>query len=139
MQIRKEKGLNSYHQVEPALLWYINTTGWRRRLALACFMCNTAFDRELDISGSCCDVCLYQTNGEDLNNAGDEIPTFKLYGITGYLSLCYLTTKEFKLQQVKLEQKKARKKALLDKAAKATTQDQQESCYKTLEDFAHRK
>ncbi len=108
-------------------------------MALACFICSTALDRELDISSSCCNVCLYRTNAEDLNNAEDKIPTFKLHGVTGYLSLCYLTTERYKLQQVQLEQEKTRKQVLLNKATKATTQEQQESCYKTLEDLAHRK
>ncbi len=86
-------------------------------------MRSTAFDREFDNNSSCCDVYLYRTNTEDLNNAGDEISTFKLHSITEYLSLCYLTTKEYKLQQVKLEQEKAQKQALLDEAVKTTTRE----------------
>lgn len=68
-----------------------------------------AFDRELDINSFYYDICLYQTNTKDLNNAGNKISTFKLHGIMRYLSLCYLTIKEYKLQQVKLEQQKAQK------------------------------
>ncbi len=98
--------MNSYYQVEPALLWYIITTGCCRQLAIACVMYNMAFDRKLDINSSYCDVYLYRTNTKDLNNVGDEISIFKLYGIMGYLSLYYLTTKEYELQQVKLEQEK---------------------------------
>lgn len=99
MQIYKEKMLSSYYQVEPAFLQYINTTKYCRRLVLACFMYSILFDREFDTSaGSYCDIYLYQTNAEDLNNARDEIPTFKLHGIIGSLSLCYLITKEYKLQ-----------------------------------------
>lgn len=43
------------------------------------------------------------------------------------------------LQEVKLEQDKAWKQALLDKAVKAITQEQQKFYYKTLEDFSHQK
>lgn len=83
----EKKSLNSYHQVEPAFLWYINIIGCYRQLALAYFIYSITFDREFDMSSSCYDVCLYRTNTKDQNNAGDEILTFKLYGITGYLSL----------------------------------------------------
>ncbi len=103
MQIRKKKGLNAYHQVDPALLWYINTTGCRRRLALACFICKTAFERHLDDNNFCCDIYLYKTNAKNLDNARDKIFSFKLYGITGYMSLCYHLTEEFKQEQVRLE------------------------------------
>ncbi len=139
MQIRKDKGLNVYHQVDPALLWYINTTGCRKRLALACFMCKTAFERHLDDNNFCYDICFYKANAENLDNAGDKIPSFKLHGVTGSLSLCYRLTEEFKREQVRLEQERLRKKVLLDKAASTITHDQQESCYKALENFAHRK
>ncbi len=61
-------------------------------------MHSTVFDKELDIGSSCCVIYLYRTNAKDLNNAGDEIPNFKLHSIMGYLFLCYLTTKEYKLQ-----------------------------------------
>ena len=103
IKIQKEKGFNSYHQVEQVLLWYINTIGCYRQLALTYFMCSTAFDRELNINNSCYDICLCRTNAKDLNNVRDKIPTFKLYDITEYLFLCYLTTKKYKLQQIKLE------------------------------------
>ena len=139
MQIRKEKGLNAYHQIDPALLWYINTTGCHRRFALACFICKTAFERHLDDNVLCCDICLYKNNAKNLDNAGDKISPFKLYGITGYLFLCYRTTEEFRLEQVRSEQEKAQKKSLHDKAAYATTQLQQELCYEELDDFAHGK
>lgn len=59
-------------------------------------MCNNVFYRKFDISGFYCNICLYWTNTEDLNNAGDEVPIFKLYDITGYLSLYYLTTEKYK-------------------------------------------
>lgn len=60
-------------------------------------MYNTVFDKKLDISGSYCDIYLHWANVEDLNNARDEIPSFKLHDIMGYLSLCYLTIEEYKI------------------------------------------
>lgn len=77
--------------------------GYCRQLVLACFICNMVFDRYFDISGSCCNIYFYRTKAKDINNTSDEIPIFKLHGITEYLSLYYLTIKEFKLQQVKLK------------------------------------
>lgn len=74
-----------------------------------------------------------------MDNPNNEISLFKLHGITGYQSLCYRATEEFRLEQVKLEQEKTLKKSLLDKAASVTTQRQQELCYKALDDFAHSK
>lgn len=89
-------------------------------------MCSTAFDKELDINSSYYDVYFYRTNAKDLNNAGDKIPTFNLHDIMGYPSLCYLTTKEYKLQQVKLKQEKAQKQVVFDKTTKAKMQKLQE-------------
>lgn len=130
--------LNAYHQIDPVLLWYINTTGCRRRLALACFIYKMTFERHLDDNVICCNICLYKNNAKNLDNASNIIPPFKLYGITGYLSLSYHTTEEFKLEQLRLEQEKAQKKSLHDKAY-ATTQLQQELYYKELDDFAYGK
>lgn len=65
---------------------------------LAYFIYSFAFDMELDISDFCCNIYLYQTNVKDLNNVKDKISTFKLHSIIGYLSLCYFTTKDNKLQ-----------------------------------------
>lgn len=56
MQIQKEKGLNTYHQIDPTLLWYVNTMGCCRRLALAYFICKMAFKRYLDDNVLRCDI-----------------------------------------------------------------------------------
>ncbi len=55
------------------------------------------------------------------------------------MSLCYCLTEEFKQEQVRLEQERLRKKVLLDKTASTITHDQQEFCYKAIENFAYRK
>lgn len=89
IQIEKENGLNSYHPVKPVFLMFKNTSEGRWQLAVACFMYNTAFYGELNISNSRYDVYLYQTNAKDLNNAGDKIPTFTLYGI---MDICLYAT-----------------------------------------------
>ncbi len=88
--------MNAYYQVDPALLWYINITGCYKKLALACLMCKTAFEKHLDDNNFCCDICLYKANAENLDNVGDKIPLFKLHGIIGYMFLCYRLTDECK-------------------------------------------
>ncbi len=58
MQIRREGDLSAFHKVDPPLLWFFNMVGCRRRLVLACFADNSAFESYTpDIS--CCDNCLY--------------------------------------------------------------------------------
>ncbi len=66
-------------------------------------MCITVFKKHLDDNNFYYDICLYKANVENLNNVGDESPLFKLHGITGYMSLCYHLTEEFKQEQVRLE------------------------------------
>lgn len=78
------------------------------------------FYKKLDISEFCDDIYLHQANIKNLNNARNKISTFKLYDITKYLSLYYFTTKKYKIQQVKLEQNKAKKQALFNQFAKTT-------------------
>lgn len=43
LPMKKEKAPTPYHAVNPALLWFINTDGCRRRLALAYPACQSAF------------------------------------------------------------------------------------------------
>lgn len=39
LQTTREKNLTAYHRVDSAILWFINSIGCHRQLALACFMC----------------------------------------------------------------------------------------------------
>lgn len=57
LQTTREKHLTAYHRVDPAILWFVNSVGCRRRLALALFMCKRAF-RPMNHE-ACCDNCLY--------------------------------------------------------------------------------
>lgn len=56
-QNKKVKTPTLYHTLDPAVLWFINTTGCRRRLALACFMSSSFFTRQT--AHSCCNNCIY--------------------------------------------------------------------------------
>ena len=42
---KKEKSIFPFYDIDPAVLWFINTTGCHRCLALACFM-SDAFGRK---------------------------------------------------------------------------------------------
>lgn len=84
-------------------------------------MCKTTYENHLNSNDSCCDIYLYKTNINNLDNSNNKISLFKLYGIIGYQFLCYYITKEFRLEQVKLEKEKSLKKSLFDKIASATT------------------
>lgn len=120
-QIRKEKVPTPYHAVDPAVPWFINTTGYPRRLALACFMSNTFYDyvkyvkayrknpvdefysegkkgREEGLEESrgethtaCCDNCIY----EAWDKEEAEIPVCQRHDITARHCRRYLNTKEY--------------------------------------------
>ena len=76
LEPRKDKAPSVYHKVDPALLWFINTVGCRRYLALACFTSDSFFQGL--ISTSCCDNCMYsQWNQEDT-----ALPVFERHGVT---------------------------------------------------------
>lgn len=56
-QNKKVKTPTLYHALDPAILWFINTIGCRKRLALACFMSSSFFTRQT--AHSYCNNCIY--------------------------------------------------------------------------------
>lgn len=132
MQIRKEKGLNAYQKVDPSLLWYVNIIKCQRRWTFAFFMCPIASRRYHNNNETCCNSCLYQSVGQT------RALFFSLHGVSSCLSLHYHTTAEYQLKCIEVKWEKACKKAKEDKAAAATTQIQQQSCFNLLEKFAQR-
>lgn len=114
MQIRKKKSLNTYHRVDPSLLWYVNTVGCLRRLILACFICPTAFRQYHNNNDTRYDSCLYQAVGPT------NTPSFRLHGVSSCYTVYYHTTGEYEQQHVKVKRKKACKKALENQAALTT-------------------
>lgn len=51
--------IQTYHQVKEVFLGYINIIEYCKQLALTCFICNFAFNKYLNISGFCYNICLY--------------------------------------------------------------------------------
>ncbi|WP_375449376.1 hypothetical protein [uncultured Nostoc sp.] len=90
---------NAYQKTNPAVLWFLNTTGCRRCLILACFMCKQAFKIRPDIS-NCCDNCVY--NSVD---AG-QIPAFELHDVTAKMGMRYEKTLEYSELQLSVERQR---------------------------------
>lgn len=78
----------SYQKTDPAILWFLNTTGCQRQMVLACFMCKMAFDDRIDWE-NCYDNCMYN-RGE----AG-QVPVFEVYNVTAKLRMMYAGTTEY--------------------------------------------
>ena len=102
MQIRKEGDLSAFHKVDPPLLWFLNTTGCRRRLALACFADDSVYGN-LAPKMSCCDNCLYSSY-ESANAEEDSgVPKWELHDVTMRHSLRYLETNKRHRRQEDIE------------------------------------
>ncbi len=79
---------NAYQKTDQAVLWFLNTTGCRQRMILACFICKIAFEDRLECD-NCCDNCMY-------NNAeARQVPEFDGYDITARLNIMYKHTIEY--------------------------------------------
>ena len=88
---KKEKSISLFHDIDPALLWFINTTRCRHCLALACFMSDALAAK--DKSLVCCNNCIYNQH-VDKYGLG-KIPTFERHGITARHCYCYLAIEEY--------------------------------------------
>ena len=67
------------------ILWFLNTSGCRRQLILACFICKKAFKPFLNVA-DCYDNCMYNHT-----DAG-QVPNFELYDMTARLAMMYERT-----------------------------------------------
>ena len=59
-------------------------------------MCKTALEKHFDDDNFYCDIYFYKANTINLDNIEYKISPFKLHDVTGYISLYYCLTKEFK-------------------------------------------
>ncbi len=75
-QNMKVRTLTLYHTLDPAVLWFINTTGCRRHLAVACCMSNSFFTRQT--AHACCDNCIY----DEWDEMDLMVPVFERLDIT---------------------------------------------------------
>ncbi len=112
--------------MDPAVLWFINTTGCYRRLAFACFISNSFFTRQ--ITHAYCDNCIY----DEWDEIDLVVLVFERHNITTRHYLQYLTTTKYiqtaKIQRTTgLTQRQQREKtSMLD----------QDACKAVLTDFA---
>ncbi len=126
-QNKKVKTPIPYYALDLAVLWFINTTRCRRRLALACFMSNRFFIGQ--IAHTYCDNCLYDEWHEEVDST---IPVSERHDITARHCLRYLTTNEYILaaeiqRTMESAQRQQREK---------TSMSNQNACKAVLTDFA---
>ena len=78
------------------ILWFLNPSGCRRQLILACLMCKKAFKSFPDLA-DCCDNCMYNHT-----DAG-QVPDFELHDMTARLAMMYERTLEYSKLQISTE------------------------------------
>ena len=78
---------SAYYKLDPALLWFINTSGCCQRLILAYFMYNRAFQHLAPIS--CCDNYIYA------RVPPKTVPEFQIKKVTTRMSMMYYQTTEW--------------------------------------------
>lgn len=125
MQIKREKTASPYHRIDPAILWFINTKGCRRYLALACFMSEIRGEQSSD----CCDNCIYDQWDDTLS----EIPTFNHYDMMACHCRQYLFTQEYKRSIIETERRNLMMRE--GEHIKKTSAAQQERCKLALDEI----
>lgn len=124
----KETRVLAYHKIDPAILWYVNTTGCHRRMILVCFICTKAF-RQMEHT-HCCDNCMYKRVP-----LGDT-PDFELQGVTTKMSMRFYQTREWEENRVE-EEYIQRVDHEVTRAIK-TSNTQRLACETALNNFATR-
>ena len=79
---------NVYQKTDLAILWFLNTTRYWRRMILACFICKMAFNNRLERENFC-DNCIYK------RAKAKQVPKFDGYDITARLGMMYKYTIEY--------------------------------------------
>lgn len=118
----RKKTIIPCHKVEPALMWFVSTTGCRRCLAQALLMSNESFQGHAQ--STCCDNCMY----DEWEVAGTGLPPFMQHDITAQHCRRYFTTGEY--QQTVNSQINRRPQR------PKTAQFHREKCVRALNEFA---
>ncbi len=92
---------NTYKKTDLGILWFLNTSGCRRWLILACFICKRAFKPFPDLV-NCCDNYMY--NHIDIG----QVPKFELHDVTVRLAMIYKRTLEYSELQLSIEHDRLR-------------------------------
>ncbi|WP_375449210.1 C-terminal helicase domain-containing protein [uncultured Nostoc sp.] len=128
LQSAKKTG-NAYERTDPGILWFLNTSGCRRQLILACFMCKKAFKPFPDLA-DCCDNCMYNHT-----DAG-QVPDFELHDVTARLAMMYKRTLEYSKLQISAERNRLR---ATNPRNPRTIAKQALACEKALDSFARQR
>ena len=100
LQSAKKTG-NIYEKTDSGILWFLNTSGCRRQLILACFICKKAFKPFPDLV-DCYDNCMYNHT-----DAG-QVPDFELHDVTAKIAMMYESTLEYSKLQISAEHNRLR-------------------------------
>ena len=84
---------NVYKRTDPGILWFLNTSGCRQQLILACFIYKKALKPFPDLA-DCFDNCMY--NHIDTSQVSD----FELHDMTARLAMMYEKTLEYSKLQI---------------------------------------
>lgn len=125
-QRRRERELTSYHRVDLAVLWFINTTGCRRRLILACSMRQAAFS--MVCPPKCCDNCMYAEQTDK------NMPIYDIHSITARQSMRYYESKEWEDREIFMEYNRLITKEF--NGASEPSWEQYRNIEKALDDWA---
>ena len=125
-KLQSAKTGNAYEKTDPGILWFLNTSGCRRRLILACFMCKKAFKPFPDLADYC-DNCMYN------HMVAGQVPEFELYGVTAKLAMMYERTLEYSELQLSAERDRLR---VINPRNPKTMAKQALACTAALDGFA---
>lgn len=128
-KLQSAKTGNIYEKTDLGILWFLNTSGYKRRLILACFMCKKAFKPSPNLA-DCCDNCMY--NHVD---AG-QVPDFELHDITAKLAMIYKRILEYSELQLSAERDRL---CVINPRNRKTMTKQALACKETLDGFARQR
>lgn len=78
----------AYEKIDPAILWFINTTGCQQFLILILFLCEKVYKAKKRNNMSC-NACMYA------HTKNRNIPGFALHHATAQMSIRYEQTEEY--------------------------------------------
>lgn len=97
---KRSRGASTpYANLDPALVWLINTTGCRSRLIMANFVDRDAFNGER--ASHCCDNCVYASANPAPSGCNKlKTPDFERCGINMKVSKCFDDTEDAFRQEI---------------------------------------
>lgn len=133
---KRSRGASTpYADLDPALVWLINTTGCRSRLIMANFVDRDAFNGER--ASHCCDNCAYASaNPAPKEHPRLKTPQFGRCGIDMRVSKCFDDTEEAFHQEVEAIRLSKRNAMGPPRAQNKTSAIQTDRCLRALDKWA---